>query len=227
MKPQLAAAGLVAVLFVSSVAAGEPEARVAWNLGFGGATPVLQPRLMLGSTWRTPGDGLPVEWFQLELSTRGVGARLVGAPVAGHGYRSALTEDEGGETGASGETNWLLWAGGAVAAGLALAAAGASVDNCTGYCDDGDAPGDFDPPDGPNGFNGNGVTGANADVEDREAYAGCVNGTCAVCSEDGSVDAQCPGGFVPLRSVRSDDRDFARQRWLDAGTGHMGDLFAR
>jgi hypothetical protein len=58
-----------------------------------------------------------------------------------------------------------------------------------------------------------------------EADTGCVGDECAFC-QNGSVASTCDD--LVARPMRGESEiDVERLRWLDAGTGHMGDLFAR
>jgi len=189
-----------------------PEARLTWRLGFGDAGQPLQTGYGLTVGYRGL-DGAPAEQLlELDVSDQATLARLAGLPLFQRDYRAR--QNDGGTTAEAGSRpwyarRWVLWTAGGLAASLA-AVGGGGGDNtvCTGVCNQDS---------GPSGRT-TGITYSDGDV-----YAGCVDGQCVVCP-DGSVASRCLVG-MPSRAMVTTDPE--RDRWLDAGTGHMGDLIAR
>jgi hypothetical protein len=146
-----------------------------------------------------------------------LGLAVDGFALVQRTYRLTATDGDGatevegtGESGSSG--GWVPWVVGGVVAIVAIGtefADDARRDHaCIGCSDDG---------------GGTDVTGA--DVDDDGNTVGCVGDECVVCP-NGDVASTCDG--LVSRALRGDlEIDVERQRWLDAGTGHMGDLLQR
>ena len=193
-----------------------PEAQMTWRLAFGGPGQNLQTGYGLTVGYRGL-EGTPAgQLIQLDVSDQAALARLAGLPLFQRDYRAQQNDGEVAiESGSRPwyARQWVWWTAGGLAATSALAGAGGGGENdvCTGICYEDDG--------GPDGRT-TALTYENGDV-----YAGCVEGQCAVCP-DGSVASTCPG-FVGMTSYAMVVTDVERDRWLDAGTGHMGDLIAR
>ena len=194
-----------------------PEARVTWRLAFGNPGQALQTGFGLTVGYRGL-DGTPAERLvELDVSDRSALARLAGLPLFQRDYLARQNEGDFADEAGSRPwyaRQWVWWTAGGLAVTSALAGAGGGGgenESCTGICyEDGGDP--------------EGRTTA-LTYSNGEVYAGCVEGQCAVCP-DGSVASTCPG-LVAMTSHAALVTDVERDRWLDAGTGHMGDLIAR
>jgi len=196
------AASLACLTPAAASSLDAPEAQFSWRLGFGGGHQ-LQPGYRLTVAYRDlQADAPTTELFALDVSGAAALARLAGLPLFGRAaYRS--NQNEGGavlSTTPWYARRWVLWTVGAAAASAALSGSGGGDEgSCAGTCNQENA-GNFISSDGDGNV--------------------CVN------------DENCtpvPGGVVGLVGTpgASMSIDWERDRWLDAGTGHMGDLIAR
>jgi hypothetical protein len=210
---------LSAWLSLPATAADLPAApRVAWTASFGGSAPIEAPALALSLVATDQRLGEAPRIVELEMGTRGTMLALAGMPFWQPNLSLGQAEDPGYESAAPPKPwyarQWIWWTAGGLAATAALASGGGEVsydDTDTCYnCND---------------SNGPGTTVISGDPT-GEAYVGCVEGEVCVLCPDGTTASNCNGGLIDLRRVAMLDRDVAHDAWLDAGTGHMGDLFA-
>ena len=194
-----------------ALASEGPDARLTWRLGFGGAGQSLQSGYGLALDYRSVDPDSPATQFlELDVSDRAAFARLAGLPLFERNYQShqnegdALPADSGSTPWYS--HKWVMWTVGGLAATAALAGAGGGTDLCTGCYESSDNTGAS-------------VSGSSDDG------TGCVNDDCALPCNPTTDPAGCIGftGREPSVYVV----DYERDRWLDAGTGQMGDLIAR
>lgn len=209
----LVAMGVQSPVMASDWGADLPEARLSWNLGFGGDAGI-RGGYGFGLAYRVHGLEEPATVVAFEVANRVVQARLAGVPVFERTYSESAAEDfpevieeETPEAGAeSSSPSWGWWAAGAAVALAVAASASASAEEGEGEGDD---------------FENPGTTGVTQN--DDGTWVGCVNGTCAVCPE-GDVAEACGDTYVATIRRGSAAGDLERQRRLDAGTGGMGDL---
>lgn len=139
-----------------------------------------------------------------------LGLAAGGLPLFQRTYRTSVAEADPVEQAASqpGGTSWVPWVVGGVVAIVAIGVnfADDKSDDCIGCTNP-----------VPNGEDGVDT----ADVGNGNNVA-CVGNACVVC-EDGSVASSCDS--LVAGAMRGEAAtDVEHQRWLDAGTGHMGDL---
>ena len=196
--------GLLGPAAASSLDA--PDARLNWRLGFGGATSSLQTgyALTVGYHANDP-DSPAAQLLELDVSGTAALARLAGLPLFERGYRSNENDDVDDDVPSDKPwfaRQWVWWTAGGLAATTALVQGGGG--------DEGDS--------------------SSQDIGVRQEGI-CVmqGGTIA----DNPVPEACTpeegaGTGWTARTPRTvEARDPARHAWLDAGTGHMGDLIAR
>ena len=199
-----------------------PEARLTWRLGFGDAGRPLQTGYGLTVGYRSGEPDFPAaQLLELDVSDRAALARLAGLPLFRRDF--TMQEAEGADPFAAESSpwyarKWVWWTAG----GLALTAAasggsGGETTLCTGVCNQNDT--------GNSGTTINGGGGTTINGVGDEGI-GCVDDTCAVPCEADNRPAGCVG-LTALPALSRSTFDPERIRWLDAGTGHMGDLIAR
>ena len=206
----------------ASSLASDAETTVSWRLGFG-AGPV-QPGygLTLGYRSADP-DALAGQLLEIDVSHRAAFARLAGLPLFERNYQSQQDEGDALPAG-SGPTpwytrKWVMWTVGGVAATAALAGSGGGIT----YTHNG----------GQTTTGRDGCSTGNVSAGDEETPCAsetvgtqCVEGeVCVFCGNNG-VTGGCPE-WTDRRVVAGVTVDLEHQRWLDAGTGRMGDLVAR
>lgn len=207
----------------ADAAAGAVEASLTWRLGFGAGA--LQPGYGLAVGYRAADpDALSGRLLQLDVAQGGAQASLAGLPVLSRSDRRSQNEAAGAAPAAGPSPwyarKWVWWTLGALAGTVALAGGGGSLtiegsnSNRTG--------------------NGTSCTGVSGNVGDTETPCTsetvgtqCVEGgdgqvVCVFCGNNGVTDG-C-SEWTDRRVVPGRTVDVRHQRWLDAGTGHMGDL---
>lgn len=219
----LVAANLTGTSFAGTLAGadGAAEATLSWRLDFGGAqAPDPGYGLAVGYRGYAP-DPVAGALFQVDVDGRRAFARVAGLPLFERNFRAEL--DDASEGAAPEGTRpwyarqWVLWTAGGLATTAALIGGGGGGsssetdgNNCTGSpCTSGNV--------GPVEFDGNGDVGTS-----------CSGSDCVVCP-DGDVVSDCDREGLLAPSAHGWVEILApdRARWLDAGTGHMGDLAAR
>ncbi|HUR40919.1 MAG TPA: hypothetical protein VM240_07080 [Verrucomicrobiae bacterium] len=210
------------MIFLAFPVLAEPlDLRFGLHLQFGAGT-LASPGYSLALHPAAPGQ-LPVSLLQLDLSERAALGRIAGMPLSAQAYQTTAVEGQVAEgTTPWFARKWVLWTLGSLAATAALAAGGGDIqisgnDNNTTVNEGSHCTG--------------GVSGSvNDDTEVPCAPAentGCANGICVTCA-NGDIASTCPESGLVLRAVVTGaNTDPERLRWLDAGTGHMGDLFPR
>jgi len=191
-----------------------PDAQLRWRLGFGGPAQSPQTGYALTVGYRSGEPDSPAaQLLELDVSDRAAFARLAGLPLFGRDF--TMQEAAGADPVAAESLpwyarKWIWWTAGGLA--LTAAASGGSSGEttlCTGVCNQSDT--------GNSGTSINGVS---------DEGIGCVDDTCAVPCESDNKPAGCVG-LTALPAVSRYTFDPERIRWLDAGTGQMGDLIAR
>ena len=229
----LVAANLTAASFAAEMDLGEgaAEATFSWRLGFGGAG-APQPGYGLAVGYRGAGpDPIGGRLFQVDVDGNRAFARIAGLPLHERNFRAQL--DEATSDAPAGEATpwyarqWVWWTAGGLAATMALTGGDGDIEiNNTSTTT----------------RNSSGCAGVSGNVGDTDM--GCVgaegggsvvseNDEGQLCAAEGwgdEVPEECvsrPGeGFV-AREARGWIDSRAYSAWLDAGTGHMGDLAAR
>ena len=131
-----------------------------------------------------------------------VGLAAGGTALFERRFRASAAEDPVETAEEAGSSSWIPWVVGGLVAIVAVGASASDESGCNGCVTT------EEPRTQISGTEGNRVA--------------CVNNECAVCS-DGSVASTCDG--LVARAMRGESEiDVERQRWLDAGNGHMGDL---
>jgi hypothetical protein len=205
--------------FTCAAAAEAPHAQLEWRLGFGAGQPV-QPGYGLSVGYRGHDADFPAtRLFALDVADARAFARLAGLPLFERSYRMGQDEAAAPATSAPAQKpwygrQWVWWTLGGVAAAASLGGSSISIDETGG---------------GTTGSR-SGCAGPSGNVGDEEipcateGQEACAGDLCAVC-EDGVVTDRCDDWTG--RVVRAaPTRDPAHEAWLDAGTGHMGDLLA-
>jgi hypothetical protein len=205
---------------------GAADATLSWRLGFGG-TQAVRTGYALALGYRTAGpDALAGQLLELDVDDARAFARVAGLPLFERSYTTAQNE---APTLAEAQPTpwytrkWVMWTAGGVAATLALTGGDGSVEinnNSTTTTN--------------RGGDGMGCTGVSATDEVNEsACASEVVGTqcvedevCVFCGNNGVTDG-CSEWVGRPEVAAGVVRDVERQLWLDADTGHMGDLVAR
>jgi hypothetical protein len=215
---------LAALACLTTVPASSAELpfapQVSWAVAFGGAAGAVDPEVGLGLRATSLADDLQPEVARLQLGAGGMGLSFAGVPVAADSYARAQDGDADYRFADAPAAkpwyarSWVLWTVGGLAATAAVTGGLSSGDDstCSGICDQDDDD------DINTSVNGVGPDGA-----------GCVGDMCAVC-ENGDIASDCnwEGNGLVARGVAAfATRDVTRERWLDAGTGRMGDLIAR
>jgi hypothetical protein len=188
--------------FAGALATDDPQATLSWRLDWGGGALLTGYGLALGYPSAVPGLAAD-RLLELEVSRQAARARLAGLPLLERGARldQAAREDlqpEAGETPWYARP-WVWWTAGGLALTAALAGGG----------------------------------GGNETSQEINVSSGRI---CAV--NGGTVaDEPIPSACVPQQGAGSGwtartapaggAGDPAREAWLDAGTGQMGDLVAR
>lgn len=204
---------------------GGGEARLSWRLGFGGAQPV-QTGYALALGYRGYGpDALAGQLLELDVSDMRAFARLAGLPLFERSYGAAQNE-----TPAMAEPQakpwytrqWVWWTAGGVAATMALTGGDGSVEynhngNNTTNRNDGCA--------GVSANAGDTETPCASDTVGTQCAEGADGEVCVFCGNNGVTDGCSEWTGRPVVAVVTVDPE--HRRWLDAGTGHMGDLTAR
>lgn len=180
--------------------AGAPEAAFSWRLTFGGSQSP-KPAFSLALGYRdldTQASGQVLEWDVSERSTR---TRLMGMPLLERDHRVAQNNNPAEELIEPTPwytRPWVLWTAGGLAATAALAGGGG---------------------------------GGGDDSQDINVVSSESDGdVCAVSGVPGAPDV-CAApegqGFAENLATTSRFAPRTSDAWLDAGTGHMGDLLAR
>jgi hypothetical protein len=192
----------------SAAAADMPVApRIVWSVGFGGgdAAPGLALALdVAGDTLRAAPSVV-----ELGLGPNGAGLQLAGLPLWRRNFSLGQAEDPGYQSTAQPKPwyarQWVLWTAGGLAATAALLGSldGGSTEQHNMQITSSENSG----PATVNGENGE--------------YTVCVGGpdVCAPVDTNGGLR----GRVTTSKALRPAGND----AWLDAGTGHMGDLYAR
>jgi hypothetical protein len=201
---------------------GAAEATLSWRLQFGAGD--LQPGYAFAVGYR--GEELAGKLLEIDVSDAHALARLAGLPVLDRRYRMdqnhlGTVPVEAAATRPWYARQWVWWTAGGAALTLAL----------TG----GDGTLEYNHNSNTTTSRGNdGCAGVSGNVGDQEIPCGsetvgtqCAEGpngqtVCVFCGNNGVTDgcSEWTGGRV----VAGVTVDVERQRWLDAGTGRMGDL---
>lgn len=210
---------------LSASAADRPEPGISWRLAFGAGE--VQTGYGLTLAYRA-GDleDAALRLLELDVSDRAALARIAGLPLLQRDYRASQDE-----AAAAPEfrvalsqpwysRGWVWWTVGGLAATAALAGGGGEL--TSDYESNGSGP------------RSNGcVTSGNVGDQEIECTQvpdsgdQCVGDACVTCDDSFiTVGSDCSGWSARETAVQV-TRDVERQRWLDAGTGHMGDLVAR
>lgn len=202
-----------------------PEATLSWRLEFGAGG--LHPGYALAVGYRSIPGQPAGELLAVDISDRAALARLAGVSLADRSYRADEAEDGALPSEPAARPwyarQWVLWTAGGLAATLAATGGDGSIE----YNDNG----------GTTNRGGDSCTGVGVDANGQSTPCAnetvgtqCVEGSdgqmvCVFCGSNGVTDG-C-NEWTDRRVVASRVLDPRLQRWLDAGTGHMGDLFAR
>lgn len=194
--------------------AGQPEARLSWRLGFGGAAGRVETGYGLALGMRGGfGDDFSA-LAELDVNDGAALARLAGMPLYARGWQVSQAEETApaGQAGASPwyGRKWVWWTAGGLALTAAAAGGGGSdtQTTCTGICNQS------------GNDNGNGMNGV----------SGTINGpgdthVCVLEGAPGTPDL-CADAFVERHAGLAGLPGLPGAE-LDAGTGGMGDLIAR
>jgi hypothetical protein len=202
--------------FGSVAAAAAPDAQFQWRLAFGGGQPV-QPGYGLSVGYRGHDADFPAaRLFALDVTHARAFARLAGLPLFDRSDRSdasdALDDDAAATEQPWYGRQWILWTVGGIAATASLIASAGGGSS--------EGSNEINIQTGGSCFNAGGGNILDDEIPETE--------TCVPEDEIGCDDAasDCPGWTA--RSARAAPaRDPEHDAWLDAGTGHMGDLPAR
>ena len=229
-KNRIAVALLVYLTAQSAWAADRPEPSLSWRLAFGAGQ--VQTGYGLTLAYRAGDlDGAALRVLELDVSDRAAVARLAGVPLVQRDYRAS--QDDAATAPefrvALSEPwytkQWVWWTVGGVAATAALAGGGSEL-----TIDYNETNGNSPRSDGCNGTSGNIGPQEIPCSDDAAPDTGdqCVGDACVTCDDSViTVGSDCGGSWTARREAVQPTRDIERQQWLDAGTGHMGDLFRR
>lgn len=230
-------AGLGAALVCSAASAdpllAQPQLYAYAGIQFGGPARRAEP-LNLGFALRSARSSpaapalAQMEWASVDGLAQ---ARLGGLSLIRVSTRLSQTEGTQPQTESTGTQIGQVLEGAGIGLGTVVLAGGAAVALMLASAGGGG--------DGGNSHSGSSGDGSNSGVLSVHSSP---NGTCV--STVPPIEPQCVppppcplplcgqgGGFVALpgerRALQDAERDFDRRRWLDAGTGQMGDLPAR
>lgn len=233
----LAFAAVINLSAVSSAAASELpdsslEAGLAWRLAFGHAQVETGYGLTVGYRALDP-NGPSGQLLAIDVSDRAALARLAGMPLLERDYRMGQDAEAAASPAEPAAKpwytrSWVWWTVGGIAATAALGGSEAEITYNSGSNNN-------------RNTNSQGCLGVSGNAGDTDV--GCVGagegGSVVGTNDDGDPCAIYGfGDDIPDACVPADGSGFAERpgrgthervdtSWLDAGTGHMGDLVAR
>jgi len=221
----LAAANLTGTSFAADMDLGEgaAEATFSWRVGFGGAG-APQPGYGLAVGFRGHGpDPISGRLVQVDVDGNRAFARIAGLPLFDRDFHARL-DDTGADAPTGAATpwyarQWVWWTAGGLAATMALTGGDSTIEyNSTSQNSSGSRS------------NCSSIDGEEVCTEGGSIVS--TNDEGELCAAEGWGD-EIPDGCVPegegfvAREARWSMDSRTHSAWLDAGTGHMGDLLAR